>query len=184
MQPKSFAKRTGVPVAVVLLVLALTTFLIADGWRFGLSETWDRSYTVSTVLRIAVMLYAVYLIYPIAFWGGAGRKERVLASFTPHFVWTINEFVELVSVYSVGEALYFILNPGFLFFVVRTFFQIGLCDVVCRWILRKRWDTGHSLSNRQAGALLVGSPVLQGGMLVFFLSLIDIYWMIHQGVFQ
>ncbi len=183
MNPKSFAKRTGIPVGIVLLVLVLTTFLINDGWRYGLLEAWDRPYTVASVSRIIVLLYATYLIYPIAFWGGAGPRERIIASFTPHFIWMLNEFFELVSVCSVGETLFSIFNPGFLFAIVRTFFQIGLCDIVWRWIARKRRRTVYSLSNKQAVFLLIGSSVLQGAMVVFFLSLIDIYWLIHRGVF-
>ncbi len=171
------------PVGLVLLILILTSFLIDNGWRLGLVETWDRLYTASTIVRVIMMLFATYLIYPLGFLGGANRKERIIASFTPHFIWLGNEFVEMVSVYSVGETLYSVFNPGFLFFIVRTFFQIALCDLACRWLAKNRFGKKHSLSNRQAGLLLVGSPILQGIMIVFFIALIDIYWMIHRGVF-
>ncbi len=184
MKPKSFAKRTGLPVAIVILVLALTTFLISDGWRFGWVETWDRTYTFLSAVRLFLMFYAVYLIYPFAFFGGASRKERIITSFIPHYVWVLNEFMELVSVYPVGETLFFVLNPGFLFVVVRTFFQIGLCDIICRWLSQKKHNKGYALSNQQTGILLVGCPLLHVIFIVAFLAMIDLYWLIHRGVFQ
>jgi hypothetical protein len=183
MIQNSFFIRTGIPVGSVLLILYLTTVLINDGLGLGLLETWGGPYTAAIALRLIAMLYATYLIYPLAFFYGAGPRERILASFTPHFVWIANEFIHKVAVFSVGETLFSIFNPGFLFFTVRTFFQIALCETVCRWIIQKRHGSSHLLSIRQTRVLLIGSPVLQGLMGVFFLTLINIYWLIQRGVF-
>ncbi len=157
------AKRSGlvtrsvVPVGVVLIVTLITSTIYEHSWKFKSHELLFSLTALTNILMFLSIFFSAFVIYAITFYRGAGARERIIASLVPLLIWMLKETVGAFAVFSFGESLYFVLNPMFLFLILFTFFEMGLCDPFCRWRLKKRSQKKVRVFSLYTVGLLGGS---------------------------
>ncbi len=135
-----------IPSITVLLLLICSTLALNHGWKIERESLSGLFIKVGLAVQIIFLFFGAWFIYPFAFRGHSPARFRVAASFTPLFFWFAYQAVKYLPLYSVPETLYIIFNPVIIFFIIRTFFQIGLCELLCRLIFRR-----HPRDNRMPG---------------------------------
>ncbi len=136
----SFVKRTVVPVSIVLFTMAATSVIYNYSWRINnVTLQWIVA-NVSAVLLFVSIGFGALVIYPVAFFRGAGTAERIIASLVTPIAWDIKEIVRVSQYFTYPEALYYGINQVFLLSIFGAFAQMGLCELICRWRLSKRGE--------------------------------------------
>jgi len=142
MQKTSFLKRFVVPVAIVLVMMVVTSIIYFHlAWRMDSDNVLRPVIAfVSAALLFSSIGFGTFLIYPVAFFRGAGVGERIIACFITPLVWNAKELVRVSEFFTVGETLYYGLNTAFLLSVFGVLGQMGLCELICRWRLGKKGE--------------------------------------------
>ncbi len=153
IQQKSFASRFAVPASTVLFICALMYVLHHYLWMIAPPEVHRPVALVAGIGSFLSRLIPPLFIYPWAYFKGATPGERVLASLLPLFAWYILEVVAVAQVYSIGEALYYLLGSLLMLQLFANLSMIALCEFVCRIIV-----------NRRGAKEKVFSPVLLAGI--------------------
>ena len=140
MQKTSFLKRFVVPVAIVLVTMIVTSIIYFHlAWRMDSGNALRPAIAfISAALLFSSIGFGTFLIYPVAFFRGAGVGERIIACLITPLVWNAKELVRVSEFFTVGETLYYGLNTAFLLSVFGVLGQMGLCELICRWRLNKR----------------------------------------------
>jgi hypothetical protein len=96
---------------------------------------------LSSVFAVTLFLsigFGALFVYPFAYFRGAGIAERILASLFTPLLWAVKEIVRVNEYFTVGESLYYGLNSLILLTFFGTFGLMGICEVLCRLIARRR----------------------------------------------
>lgn len=139
MEKTSFRERFLKPVIIVLVIYVvshLTYFYLS--WQ--IADPALRATVAllsSSVLFISIGFGTLY-IYPVAYFRGATLLERIIACLVTPVIWDIKEMVRVSELFTPGETLYYGLNTVFILSFFGALGQMGLCELVCRWRLRKR----------------------------------------------
>lgn len=182
-QRASFFKRLGIPVGIVLAVVLVTSLIYEISWQFKNSQLLYSIFSVLFVLMFVSIFFPAFFIYPYTYFKGATPLERIIASFIPLFMWMGKEILRISSVFSVGESLYFGLNPIFILLLLFTLFQMALCQPFCRWRHKKRSAIKMRIFSRLTVALLLGSFAVLLLDLVFALKIGLAYFDLYKGLF-
>ncbi len=184
MQKAGFIKRVVIPVGIILLITGITSVIYEHSWKFKDNEILYFLSSFTNVLLFLSIFFSVFFIYPISFFKGAGLKERTMASFIPLLVWMIKEIIRMKTVFSVGESLYFGLNPLFIFLILVTVFQMGISDFLCRVLLKKRSKEPVKIFPKPTVVLLLGSLISLFLFLAFILKFGIFYFNTYGKIFS
>lgn len=138
IQTAPFVRRVIVPAGIVFLVMVISLIL------YWLSRHIDDRFLHNLVSHVfAVLLFlsigfGSILVYPLAFFRGAGAGERIFASLFTPVAWTIKEIVRVNDYFTFWESLYYGLNSLTLLTIFGTFGLMGICEIICRAVVRKQ----------------------------------------------
>jgi hypothetical protein len=138
MERQSLIRRVVAPALTVLIVMVASAILYDQAWRIGNDTVHQLTAYIAGLVLFASIGYGPLYIYPTAFFRGAGLGERVLASLVTPVAWNLKEVVRVSEVFTWGESLYYGLNPVFLLCLSGAAIQMGLCEMVCRWLRNRR----------------------------------------------
>jgi hypothetical protein len=139
MERTSFGQRFLKPVFVVLLTLVvsnITYFYLS--WQITHPVLGSIVAFVSAAVLFISIGFGTLYIYPVAYFRGANKLERILACLVTPVVWNIKEMIRVSEFFTLGETLYYGLNTAFLLSLFGAIGMMGLCEMLCRWQLGKR----------------------------------------------
>jgi len=183
MHETTFGKRIMVPVGIVLLTMLVTSIIYDQSWKLKDIGPIGLVISISNILLFASIFFGAFFIYPMTFFRGAGTVERVIASFIPLMVWMIKEIIRISAVFSIGESLYFSLNPMFIFLFCFAIFQMGICELICKWRLKKRKGKNIKVLSTPTGKLFFGGTGLFFLAVILFLPIFYIYFITYAAIF-
>jgi hypothetical protein len=172
---QSIIRRLVVPISTVLLIILLTSIIYEHSWKLKGQPLLFKVTSYTTLLLFISIFFSTFFIYPMTFFRGAGTGERIIASLIPLFVWMVKEMIRIYTVFTIGESLYFGLNPMFLFLILFTFLQMGLSDLFCRWRLKRRAAAPVTIFSAHT-LILLGGSILSLILFVAFLLKIGILY--------
>ena len=186
----SFARRFLFPVAVSLAFWLLLYFLNSESLR--LDVLWQdnlafyRAYKNGVLLLfyLSFVVVGAGFVYPYVYFVGAapssiaGLRERVLASFITPLAYIISEMVRVSDYFTPGESIYYGFSSMGLFILFLNFGLLGLSEMVCRLVSRRK--TGAPTRIITLGPL--ASVVLAGVMIyvVLFWDMGQVFFYIYQ----
>jgi hypothetical protein len=183
IQRTNFLKRLVIPVGSVLAIVLVTSLIYEISWEYKDSQLLYSMFSVLTVLMFISIFFPAFFIYPYTYFKGATPLERVIASLIPLFIWMGKEILRISSVFSVGESLYFGLNPIFILLLLFTLFQMALCQPFCRWRHKKRSAIKMRIFSKLTVALLLGSLAALLLDLALGLKIGMAYFDLYKGMF-
>lgn len=109
--------------------------------------------------------FSVVVIYPVTYFMGFSLPKRILASYIVPLVWCLKEFIRVSGNYTAVEALYYaIFESVQLLVLISQIAVMGLCELACRWINRKKNGSGPFLT--------------PGPIIAFVCSVIPLYFIL------
>jgi hypothetical protein len=185
MQKQSFARRWVTPTATVFLTMVVTGLIYQFAWRIPHEGT---SRAVSAIIAVPFFLsigFGVLIVYPMAFFRGATVAERITASLFTPVAWILKEIFRVTAFFSIGESIYFGLHQLFLLTLVGALAQMGLCELICRWRLKKAGEEVRVFSGTPVSAIILG----MAGIYVLFIwgwgtNFFYFYMEIYKTLFQ
>lgn len=140
IEQRSFFKRFIVPAGIILLSAIISWLAYSNS---GLIENdkihWIIAYLSGYILFLTLG-FGTFFIYPFMYFRGASTTERVLGSLVTFIAWTFKELVRVSEHFTFGETLYYGLSSIFLLILLGTFGQMGVCELTCRKIAKKRFS--------------------------------------------
>ncbi len=138
MERQPFVRRAVLPALTVLIVMLASLIVYSHAWRID-RDPIDRvtAYIAGLVLFASIGFGPLY-VYPTAFFRGASARERILASLVTPVVWDVKEILRVSEYFTWGESLYYGLNTIFLMCLCAAAVQMGVCEMVCRWIRNRQ----------------------------------------------
>ena len=138
MERQSFVRRVVSPAVPVLILLASSAIVYGQSWRIE-NDTVHRltAYIFGLVLFASIGFGPLY-VYARAFFRGARGLEKILASLVTPMAWNVKEVVRVSEFFTWGESLYYGLNTIFLLCLCAGAVQMGLCEMVCRWVRNRK----------------------------------------------
>jgi hypothetical protein len=154
-------------VGIVLGVWVGLDFLTDHlGW-FG-SGTLYRATAFSSYLLLGVLIaFGSFILYPILFFRGASLKERVIGSYAVLLVWVFTEIFRVNEYFTAGESVYYAFSPMPFGLLVYQPGYMSLCEMICRWRLKKREIRGVKI--------FTPGPLIGVGVLLV-MSYVMIFW--------
>ena len=137
MERRSFRSRFVVPAGAVVLIMIASGLIYDASWRIEGEGLRSAIAFVSGIILWASIGHGTLLAYPMAFFRGASMGERMGACVLTPLTWNVKEMVRVSEFFTPGESLYYGLNSLFLLAVIGAFAQMGLCELICRWRLRR-----------------------------------------------
>ena len=154
IKKEPFVQRSVKPAAAVFLTAAVSTAVYSMSQ--DIDVPWLRALVVniSGPLAFASIGFGALLVYPMAFFRGAGAGERIRASLFTPLVWVIQEIIRVTEFFTWQESLYYGLCPGLLLAITGTFGLMGLCEMICRGIGKHRGATQKVITPLPVAAFL------------------------------
>ena len=152
----SFTKRFVRPAAEVLIVMAVSFIVYNISWRIENRFLHDGLAYVFGVIYFSSLAFGTLYVYRQAFFRGAGPAERILCSLINPFIWSTKEVVVLTGIYTLGESLYFYLNPVNVLLYSGVLAQIGLSEILCRRKMKRSGQPVRVVTVPAAAALILG----------------------------
>lgn len=138
MDRPSFTHRFIIPVVKLLLITggSFAVYTLA----ISLKPSAVRNvlcYIFGLTFFISLVFGAVY-VYIAASRRGARTGEKIIAGLVGPFLWSTKEVLVVSSIYSLGEGIYYYLNPvNFLLFSL-VLAEMGVAEVMCRRLEKTR----------------------------------------------
>jgi hypothetical protein len=133
MERRGFVPRAVLPAVTVLVVMAASAVLYNQAWRISNDTAHQLTAYLSGMILFVSIGFGPLYVYPRAFFRGASLLERVLASLVTPLAWNLKEIVRVSEFFTWGESLYYGLNQLFLACLCVGAFEMGLCEMACRW---------------------------------------------------
>jgi hypothetical protein len=161
MQRASLTTRFLFPTAIAALAL-LASHVIYHSSRLIYNDAIHQEVAfVAGLVYLFVLMGGSLIVYPVAFFMGARPWERVIACLVTPILWSVMEIIRVTEFFTLGESLYYGLNSQVLVFLAFASFEMGLCDMICRWWARGKGSAGTRIVTRAtAGAVLCGLVVV------------------------
>ncbi|MBN1636743.1 MAG: hypothetical protein JW920_09520 [Deltaproteobacteria bacterium] len=138
IQKTSYTRRIVMPAAVVLVVMALSFIVYGSAWRIDSYALHRFVSHLSAVVLFISIGFGPLLVYPVAYFRGAGVGERIYASLIPPIIWLVKELIRVSEFFTFGETMYFIFNPLNIMIFIGAFGLMALSELFCRRSMKKR----------------------------------------------
>ncbi|MCD6569809.1 MAG: hypothetical protein J7L53_03810 [Deltaproteobacteria bacterium] len=155
MEQQDLKKRCIYPVLQVFLVMALSWIVYNLAWHLENHALHRILAFISGTLLFLSVTFGTMFIYSAAYFMGASLKERVIASLVNPFIWCTKECIRLLISYSFFECFYYYLNPLNIWLLCGTFAQMGLAELLCRWMRKAKGEDIRVFSPYAATVLFV-----------------------------
>jgi cytochrome c biogenesis protein CcdA len=150
MQRASFLSRFLIPTAIAVLML-LGSHAIYRASTLIDNETIHQELAfIAGLVHLFVLMGGSLIVYPITFFRGAKPLERVVACLVTPILWAVMEIVRVSDFFTLGESLYYGLNSQVLTFLSFASIQMGVCDMICRWLVRRKNSAEKRIFRRPA----------------------------------
>jgi len=150
MQRMTLAQRFFFPAAAGVAVMLGTLLIYNASWRINNDALHQWLAFLTGLGHIAILMGGSLIIYPITFFRGASLWERVIACLAIPVLWSVTEIIRVTEFFTLGESLYYGLNSEFLMFLACALLQMGLCEIICRWWIRRSHDASMKVVPRGA----------------------------------
>jgi hypothetical protein len=134
---KPFPSRFLWPVGIALGVWAGLDFLTGHLEWFGSGSPYRAAAFWSYLLLGVLIAFGSFIIYPILFFRGASLKERVIGSYAVLVLWVLAEIFRVSEYFTAGESVYYAFSPMPFGLLVYQVGYMSLCEIICRWRLKK-----------------------------------------------
>jgi hypothetical protein len=121
------------PAPALVLAVTVTSFTLYNNAPPAAANRLIVPYLGSLVLGPS-------LVYPWSRWRGAGAGRAALAALLVPFLWLVKEVHRVSEVFSLGEGLYYALNPLALGLFAAAALQMALTELLWRRARLRRWD--------------------------------------------
>jgi hypothetical protein len=139
---KPFGSRFLWPVGIALGIWAGLDFLTGQLEWFGTGVPY-RAAAFSSYLLLGILItFGSFFLYPVLFFRGASLKERIIGSYAVLLVWVFAEIFRVSETFTGGESVYYAFSPMPLGLLVYQVGYMSLCEMICRWRLKKRGVRG------------------------------------------
>lgn len=175
-------RRFIVPPAIVIGLMAVSILVYDHGVSlvYGLSGTARLLVDLGAAGMFMTVWMGAFISHPLAFFAGAGVKERVAAGIIPGCAWIGKMLFTTSCVYSGRELAYFIFYPLALNAFAVSVMNTGISEIVCSLVARRPFIPATRAFKPWAIAMIVvGSAILAlslaGGGIHYFYLFVDIY---------
>jgi hypothetical protein len=156
MKETRFTKRFVGPVGTVLLVTALSWVAYTLAPRIPSFVLYQVAAIISGIVLFVGLWLGTLFVYPVTYLRGAGPAERIMGTLVTPLVWMTKEVVVVGSVYTLGEGLYFYLNPVNLLLLSAVVAEMGIADIFVRRRLKKGRKVRRIVTVPALAALVLG----------------------------
>jgi hypothetical protein len=156
MSQGGFFHRVLSPVLRLFVVMAVSYTVYKLSWRIEQPFLHNWLAHVFGILFFLCLGFGTFYVYRQTYFRGAGPGERILACFTNPLIWVAKEVMVLTGIYTIGESLYFILNPVNILLYSAVVAEIGLASLITRRKARKMGLDVPSSRLPAAAALILG----------------------------
>ena len=141
MPKNSFKKRFLTPVAIVLAVMIGSRIVYFNSCLIDNDTVYQYVAIVSGLVHFFSIGFGTLFIYPKAYFNGADRMERMIACLITPVVWNFFEIFKMSKVFPFLESLYYGLNSLAILTFTMTFPLMGICEMVCRYVEKRKGGT-------------------------------------------
>jgi len=156
MEKKDYRKRVFYPVAILLVVMVASWIAYNLSWRLDNRVLQQVIASLSGILLFISVTFGALFVYPVTYFRGASLKERVLASYITPLLWATKESIRLYVSFSIAECLYYYFNPLNIWLFLGIVAQMGLAEILCRWIRVRRGEEIKILGAGPLAAFVIG----------------------------
>jgi hypothetical protein len=142
LEKRTFGSRFLWPMGIALGVWAGLDFLTGHLEWFGSGALYRPAAFGSYLLLGVLIAFGSFIIYPILFFRGASLRERVIGSYAVLLVWVFTEIFRVSEYFTAGESVYYAFSPMPFGLLVYQVGYMSLCEMICRWRLKKRGVRG------------------------------------------
>lgn len=179
---KNALHRIVIPVGIVVLVMVGAI----NGYDYAprlLEFSPGLSRILSNICALGMFVsiwLGVFIAHPMAFFAGASVKERFVVSFLTPVIWSIKLLAGASTVYSGEDLLFWVFYPLIPGVMGATALNMGISEMICRTIMKKRDPRSISVLAPSAviplliGLIIVPLSLYKGGT-VFFYFFVDCY---------
>lgn len=150
MAQGGFFRRVLPPVVRLFVVMAVSYTVYMLSWRIEQPFLHYWVAQVSGILFFVSLGFGTFYVYRQTYFRGSGPGERILACFINPLAWVAKEVIVLTGIYSIGESLYFIVNPVNILLYSAVIAEIGLASLLTR---RKARKLGYDVPSSKLPAL-------------------------------
>ena len=156
MVKQDIKRRFFYPVFIIFLIMSISWTVYNIAWRIGNPAIHQTLATITGTLLFLSVTFGTLFIYPVAYFRGASLKERILASLINPFLWATKENLRLLISFSFSESLYYYLNPLNIWLLCGLVAQMGIAEIFCRHLLKKRGEAVRVLAPGPISAIIIG----------------------------
>ena len=179
---KNALHRIVIPVGIVVLVMVVAI----NGYDYAprlIQFSPGLSHILSNICALGMFVsiwLGVFIAHPMAFFAGASVKERLVVSFITPVIWSTKLLVGSSAIYSGGDLFFWVFYPLIPGVMGATALNIGISEMICRTIMKKRDPRSISVLAPSAvtplliGLIIVPLSLYKGGT-VFFYFFVDCY---------
>jgi hypothetical protein len=138
MQRLNFSQRVLKPLVFVFLTMIISRIVYFNSRLIDNDTLYQTIAFTSGAIHFVSIEFGALLIYPIAYFNGSGRIERIVACLITPAVWNCIEIYNVSETFSFLESLYYGLNSLALLTFIGTFALMGVSELACRYKIKKR----------------------------------------------
>ena len=148
------------PLAIVLITMIASRIVYFNACRIDNDTVYQTVALISGMIHFLSIGFGALLIYPVAYFNGSGKMERIVACLITPVAWNGIEIYNVSEVFSFFESLYYGLNSLALLTFIGTFAMMGICELICRYIMKRR-----------GSRLKIITPIPVIGIIMFFITI-------------
>jgi hypothetical protein len=157
MDKKSFLRRSVGPALLVLIVMTCSWAVYMLSPKIPNFYAFQFFAVISGVFYFISLGFGAFYVYYVAYRGGAGPIERIVAALISPFIWMTKEVVIIASIYTLPEALYYYINPIHTLLIAAAVAEMGVADMLVRRRLRKEGAVPRALTFPAVTAVVLGA---------------------------
>jgi hypothetical protein len=138
MEKQRFFKRFVVPVAILLAVMIGSRIIYFNSSLIDNHAAYQFVAVVSGLIHFFSIGFGTLFIYPVTYFNGAGKTERMIACLITPLAWNFLEILKMAKVFPVLESLYYGLNSLAILTFTMTLTLMGICEMVCRYVAKRK----------------------------------------------
>ena len=141
MEKQRMVKRFLAPMAILLSVMIGSRIIYFNSSLIDNHTVYQFVAIVSGLIHFFSIGFGTLYIYPVTYFNGAGKIERIVACLITPLVWNFLEIFKMAEVFPFMESLYYGLNSLAILTFTMTFALMGICEMVCRYAEKRKGGT-------------------------------------------